>query len=60
MRRKFDKFGIKYIRNLRDRQAEKSITNNLLDLGMFTHNIIYFEHNLFVYFGKKSVHIHIW
>ena len=35
MRRKFDKFGIRYIRNLRDRQAEHTVTNNLLDLGMF-------------------------
>ena len=34
MRTKFDKYGVKYIRNLRDQSAEESITNNPIDLGI--------------------------
>jgi len=33
MRNKFDKYGIRYVRNLRDKMMEQSITNNPLDLG---------------------------
>jgi len=33
MRSKFDKYGIKYVRNLRDKSMEQSIRNNSLDLG---------------------------
>ena len=33
MRTKFDKYGIKYVRNLRDKSMEHSIPNNPLDLG---------------------------